>query len=89
MRIELLVVIIILSVITVSSLFLSIWNVFVTKKQTTFSATDFFFGLGLVPIAGSTNNIYIMLATTIIFIIWLIVIGIKCWKNQKKSKYVK
>lgn len=89
MRTELLLVIIILSVITVSSLFLSIWNVFVTKKQTTFSATDFLFGLGFGIIVGATNNIYIMLAATIIFIIWLIVIGIKCWKNQKKSKYVK
>ena len=59
MRTELLLVIIILSVITVSSLFLSIWNVFVTKKQTTFSATDFLFGLGLGIIVGATNLYYV------------------------------
>ena len=85
MKVELLLVIIILSVIAISSLFFSIWNLFVTKKQTTFSATDLFYGMIFGIFAGVTTNIYIMLTTLVILIIWFIVIGIKVRKNQKEK----
>lgn len=88
MKIELLLVVSVLIAIAIISLFISILNVFITKKQTNFSSSDFFYSLSIGILAGTSANIHIMMLTIVVIAIWSVILGMKTEKNRKEKEKI-